>query len=54
MVGTHTQIPNSIVLPEEQHVVQALGSSTRPGRTMGKVVGIVAESHLLLCTQPRR
>ena len=54
MVGTPTQIPNSIVLPEEQHVVQALSSSTRPGHTMGKVVGIVAGSHLLLCTQPRR
>ena len=54
MVGTPPQIPNSIVLPEEQQVVQALGSSMRLGCRMGKVVGIAAGSHLSLCTQPRR
>ena len=54
VVGTPPQIPNSIVLPEEQQVVQALGSSMRLCCRMGKVVGIVAGSHLSLCTQPRR
>lgn len=35
-------------------VVQTLGSSMRLGCRIGKVVGIVAGSHLSLCTQPRR
>lgn len=53
MVGTPTQIPNSRELPEEQDVLQTLVSSVGLGCMTGKVFGIVARSHLSLCTKPR-